>query len=45
MKALKELKIAICNDHAGYDLKQSLVKKLTDQVSEIKDFGCYSTES
>lgn len=45
MKALKDLKIAICNDHAGYELKQSLIKKLQLEVAEIKDFGCYSTES
>lgn len=45
MKALKDLKIAICNDHAGYNLKQSLIKKLQEQVADIKDFGCFSTES
>lgn len=45
MKPLKEIRIAICNDHAGYELKTSLVKVLQNEVDEIKDFGCYSTES
>jgi ribose 5-phosphate isomerase B len=45
MKLLKELKIAISNDHAGYDLKLNLVKRLQEQVAEIKDFGCFSPES
>ena len=45
MKALKQLKIAICNDHAGYELKQEVIKFLTNKVENIKDFGCYSTDS
>jgi len=45
MKSLNELKIAICNDHAGYELKLSLIKRLQDQLAEIKDFGCFSSES
>jgi len=45
MKNLNELKIAICNDHAGYELKQNLIKRLQDQLAEIKDFGCFSPES
>jgi ribose 5-phosphate isomerase B len=45
MKPLKEIRIAICNDHAGYELKTSLVKVLQNEVEEITDFGSYSTES
>jgi ribose 5-phosphate isomerase B len=45
MKTLKELKVAICNDHAGYELKLELVEKLKNQLAEIKDFGCFSAES
>ena len=45
MKNLNELKIAICSDHAGYELKQYLIEKLQNQVAEIKDFGCFSSES
>ena len=45
MKNLNELKIAICSDHAGYELKQNLIKKLQNQLAEIKDFGCFSAES
>lgn len=46
MKAIQELKIAICNDHAGFDLKQLIIKHLkTNNVGELKDFGSYSSES
>ena len=45
MKNLSELKIAICNDHAGYEMKKFILENLTPEVAEIKDFGCYSTDS
>ncbi len=46
MKPIKELKIAICNDHAGYLLKNEIVKHLEQFTEEkIKDFGCFSEES
>ena len=45
MKSLNELKIAICNDHAGYELKLNLIQRLQDQLAEIADFGCFSSES
>ena len=38
-------KIALASDHAGYETKQELIKMLKEQGHEIKDFGCYSTES
>lgn len=37
--------IAIGNDHAGYELKQTIVKYLKDNNVEYKDYGCYSNES
>ncbi len=40
------MKIAICNDHAGYELKNEVVKFLqANGAEEVKDFGCYSTDS
>jgi len=38
-------KIAIGGDHAGFELKETLVKLLTDQGYTIHDFGTYSTDS
>lgn len=37
--------IPIGADHAGYELKQYLIQYLTAKGYELKDFGCYSTES
>lgn len=46
MKPIKQLRIAICNDHAGYSLKNEIVSLLKKQyVLDIKDFGCFSEES
>jgi len=46
MKPINEQKIAICCDHAGYDLKQIVIKHLKENnVLAIKDFGAYSAES
>ena len=46
MKQLNELSIAICSDHAGYDLKQKVVKYLNDkQIKLVRDFGAFSSES
>lgn len=39
------MKIAIANDHAGYELKLKLVEYLKENGNEIKDFGSYSSES
>jgi len=38
-------KIAIGGDHAGFELKETLAKLLTDQGYTIHDFGTYSTDS
>lgn len=46
MKPYKQLRIAICSDHAGYQLKTTIIDFLkTQETAEIKDFGCYSEES
>ena len=36
------MKIAICSDHGGYELKEYLKKTLKEY--EIKDLGCFSKE-
>lgn len=45
MKALSEMKIAIASDHAGYELKLHVLAWLEAQGAQVKDFGCYSSES
>ncbi len=46
MKPLNELKIAICSDHAGFELKNKLIEYLKSKnVGQIKDFGAYTAES
>ena len=37
--------IAIGCDHGGFDLKNELIKHLKDNNIEVKDFGCYTTDS
>lgn len=46
MKPLNELQIAVCSDHAGYDLKLKIVDYLQKKsAKQLKDFGAFSTES
>ena len=42
---LKKIKIAISSDHAGFFLKEKLLKYLIKENQEFKDFGCYSEET
>ena len=42
---LKKVKIAIASDHAGFFLKEKLLKYLIKENQEFKDFGCYSEET
>jgi ribose 5-phosphate isomerase B len=37
--------IPIGCDHAGYQLKQAIIRYLTSKGHEVKDFGCYSEDS
>ena len=37
--------IPIGADHAGFDLKTEIIDYLTSKGYELKDFGCYSTDS
>ena len=46
MKPLNELRVAICNDHAGFELKNKIVNHLqTIKLAAIKDFGSYNSQS
>ena len=38
-------KIGIASDHAGYELKGSVIAFLKEKGLEVKDFGTHSTES
>lgn len=39
------LKIALASDHAGFNLKNTIINHLKSKNIEYTDFGCYSTES
>ncbi len=45
VKKNKQMKIAIGSDHAGFELKEILIKHLIEKGFEVKDFGCNSNES
>ena len=42
---LKKKKLAIVSDHAGYVLKEKLLKYLIGEKYEVKDFGCSTEDS
>lgn len=42
---MKNLKIAVASDHAGFERKQSVLKFLQEQGIEYHDYGAYSAES
>jgi len=42
---LKKKKIAIVSDHAGYYLKEKILKYLIKEKYDIKDFGCSSEDT
>lgn len=37
--------IAIGSDHGGFELKNELIRHLESKNIEVKDFGCYNTDS
>lgn len=39
------MKIAIGSDHGGFMLKSEILKHIDGKGYEVKDFGCYSTDS
>lgn len=41
---MKTHKIAIGSDHAGFKLKEIIIKYLIGAGNEVKDYGCYSEE-
>jgi ribose 5-phosphate isomerase B len=42
---VKNKKIAIASDHAGFYLKEKIMKFLINEKHEIKDFGSFSDEN
>lgn len=42
---MKKKKIAIVSDHAGYFLKEKILRYLIKENHEVKDFGCSSEEA
>ena len=45
MKALNELTIGICTDHAGVEVKNYLMDQLKQEVKSFKNFGTDTTDS
>jgi ribose 5-phosphate isomerase B len=45
MKALKDLTIGICNDHAGVAMKDFLIEQLKAEVKSFVNFGTNTIES
>ena len=45
MRSFSEMLIALASDHAGYSLKQQVLAFLEERGAQVKDFGCYSTDS
>ncbi|MFP4078522.1 MAG: ribose 5-phosphate isomerase B [Bacillota bacterium] len=39
------MKVAIGSDHAGFELKEKILRHLKDQGVDVKDYGTYSEES
>jgi ribose 5-phosphate isomerase B len=39
------IKIVVASDHGGYALKEKVKSWLTDAGHEVRDFGCFGTES
>ena len=42
---MSKMLLPIGADHAGFELKANLINYLTEKGFELKDYGCYSTDS
>jgi len=42
---MKNLKICIASDHAGFCMKEKIIEFLRSEKHEVKDFGCDSEEN
>ena len=42
---MKNLKLGIACDHAGFALKQTVIAWLQEQGAQVTDYGCPSTDS
>ena len=42
---MKDLKLGIACDHAGFALKQTVIAWLQEQGVQVTDYGCPSTDS
>ncbi len=42
---MKPKKIVIASDHAGYNLKEKIIRYLINKKYQVKDVGAYSEES
>lgn len=46
MQPVTQLRIALCSDHAGFELKNRVIEHLeAQQALALKDFGTYTAES
>ncbi len=46
MNQLNTLSVAVCADHAGFELKNTVIEYLkSNDVKSVKDFGTFSAES
>jgi len=44
-KEAKAMRIAVGSDHKGLNLKQFIIKLITDAGHSYEDFGCYTADS
>jgi ribose 5-phosphate isomerase B len=42
---MKNYKVAIASDHAGYETKEKIIEFLKTEKHEVKDFGCNSADT
>ena len=42
---MKNYKIAIASDHAGFETKGKIIEFLKAEQHEVKDFGCHSSDT